>query len=83
MSDREATRIPVSRVLLPENAPIQELFGFDYGDALYHVFLFDFGDDGGAVGIRRDDEPFCARISLNALAEFNLQLCATHMEGRA
>lgn len=46
------------------------LLGFDFGPHVYHVLAFDFGDDGGAIGIWREGSNFCARISLDALAEF-------------
>lgn len=57
----------------------KRLMGFDYGDALYHVLLFDFGEDGGALGIWREGDDFCARITLDALAEFNAQAKAAHL----
>ncbi len=49
----------------------KRLLGFDYGDDMYHVLAFDFGDDGGAIGIWKEGDDFCARISLDSLAEFN------------
>ena len=54
------------------------LMGFDYGDALYHVLCFNFGDDGGAIGIWREGSTFCARVSLNDLALFWMQAAIDH-----
>lgn len=73
--------IPLQKMLLPEQALAQAkpLMGFDYGDAVYHVLAFDFGADGGAIGIWREGDDFCARISLDALAEFNRQAKALHV----
>lgn len=51
-------------------AGAKPLLGFDYGPDLFHVLAFDFGDDGGAIGIWREGDEFCARITLDALAEF-------------
>jgi hypothetical protein len=67
-----ALNIPMKSIKLPQ-ATIDSairLMGFDYGEHLFHVLAFDFGDDGGAIGIWRDGSKFCARISLDALAEF-------------
>jgi hypothetical protein len=47
------------------------------------VLAFDFGDDGGALGIWREGDTFCARINLDALAIFNRQAAAQHVEGRS
>lgn len=67
-----ALSIPMQSVKLPwaSLADAKPLFGFDYGADLFHVFLFDLGDEGGAVGIWREGDEFCARISLDSLAEF-------------
>ncbi len=64
--------IPMKSINLPQSdiARAKPLLGFDYGEHLFHVLAFDFGDDGGAVGIWREGSAFCARISLDALAEF-------------
>ena len=57
---------------LPFGIPAEAKFlmGFDYADAIYHVLAFNFGDDGGAIGIWREGDNFCARISLDSLAAF-------------
>lgn len=67
--------IPMKAVPLPETdiARAKPLLGFDYDGQLYHVLVFDFGDDGGAIGILREGDNFCARISLDSLAQFNQQ----------
>jgi len=44
--------------------------------------LFDFGDDGGAIGIQREGDNFCARITLDSLAHFNWQ-AAQQRQGAA
>lgn len=74
--------IPMQKMLLPEQtlAQARPLMGFDCRDAIYHVLAFDFGDDGGAIGIWREGDDFCARISLDALAEFNRQAKALHVQ---
>ena len=66
-------KIEFRKMPLPEQTLAQatRVLGFDYGDHLYHVLVFDFGDDGGAIGIWKEGDDFCARISLDALAEFN------------
>jgi len=56
-----------------DTARAKPLLGFDYDGHLYHVLLFDFGDDGGAIGIQREGDNFCARITLDSLAQFNQQ----------
>lgn len=64
----------VTKVSIPQDAlrPSAALLEFDYGGALYRVFAFDFNaPDGGALGVWRQGDDFCARISLDALAEFN------------
>jgi hypothetical protein len=48
----------------------KRLCGFDFDDDMYHVLLFDFGDDGGALGIWREGDDFCARIPLDSLVNF-------------
>jgi hypothetical protein len=65
--------IPMKKVLLPQTglADAKPLLGFDMPDGMYHVLLFDFGDDGGAIGIFKEGDDFIARISLNDLAAFN------------
>jgi hypothetical protein len=75
--------IPMKKMLLPEAtlAEAKPLLGFDYGEHMYHIFAFDFGDDGGAIGILREGDNFCARISFDALAIFNQQARAAHIEG--
>ena len=66
-------KIEFRKMPLPEQTLAQatRVLGFDYGAHLYHVLVFDFGDDGGAIGIWKEGDDFCARISLDALAEFN------------
>lgn len=66
-------QLKMDRVLLPDAtiAQAKPLVGFDKGEHLYHVVLFDLGDAGGAIGVLRDGDPFCARITLDALAEFH------------
>jgi len=66
-------QLKMDRVLLPDTtiAQAKPLVGFDKGEHLYHVVLFDMGDAGGAIGILRDGDSFCARITLDALAEFH------------
>jgi hypothetical protein len=65
--------IPMKAVALPHSdlSRAKPLLSFDYDGHLHHVLLFDFGDDGGAIGIMREGDKFCARITLDALAEFN------------
>jgi hypothetical protein len=75
--------IPMKKMLLPENGRVKSLLGFDYGNDIYHVLVFDFGDDGGAIGICREGDNFCARISLDSLAEFHQQSKAEHTQGIA
>lgn len=80
-------KVDVTKVLLPvptcaEDEP-KMLLGFDYGNDIYHVIAFDFGDSGGALGILREGDNFVARISLNALVAFNRQASALHIEGNA
>lgn len=67
--------IQMKAVELPRSdlSRAKPLLGFDYDDHLYHVLAFDFGDDGGAIGIWREGDNFCARITLDALAQFNEQ----------
>lgn len=77
--------IPMKQMLLPEStlSEAKPLVGFDYDGALYHVLLFPMGEDGGAIGILREGDNFCARISLDSLAEFNKQARAQHIQGSA
>lgn len=67
--------IPMKAVALPHSdlSRAKPLLGFDCDGHLYHVLAFDFGDDGGAIGILREGDNFCARIALDALAQFNEQ----------
>lgn len=67
--------IPVVPVKMPQSAidSAIPLMGFDFGPDLFHLLAFDFGNDGGAIGIYRKGDDFCARISLDALAEFWLR----------
>ncbi|TAL89245.1 MAG: hypothetical protein EPN62_08575 [Candidimonas sp.] len=67
--------IPMTAVALPHSdlSRAKPLLGFDYDGHPYHVLAFDFGDDGGAIGIWRAGDNFCARITLDALAQFNKQ----------
>lgn len=78
-------RIEMQKVLLPEStlAQAKPLVGFDKGADMYHVLLFDFGDDGGAIGLWREGDDFCARITLDSLAEFHAAAKAEHSEGHA
>lgn len=75
--------IPLKKVLLPESAlkDAKPLLGFDYGEDIYHVLASDFGHDGGALGIWREGDDFCARISLNDLVTFNRQAKAMNIQG--
>lgn len=74
-------KIEMDRVLLPEAtlAQAKPLVGFDKGDHLYHVLLFDLGDAGGAIGVWREGDDFCARVTLDALAEFHATAKAEHI----
>lgn len=76
--------IPMKKVLLPAEhlARAKPLLGFDHGKDIYHVLAFDFGDDGGAIGILREGDNFCARITLDSLAAFHQQAKAMHVEGQ-
>lgn len=77
-------KIPVTKVLMPEASEDPKmLLGFDYGDDIYHVMAFDFGDAGGALGIWKEGDNFCARISLDSLVAFNLEAKAMHIQGGA
>lgn len=64
--------MPMRAVKLPASdlARAKPLMGFDYAPDIFHILCFDFGDDGGAIGIWREGDEFCARITLDALAEF-------------
>lgn len=73
-------QIETTPILMPENADIKPLLGFDCHDGLYHLVAFDFGNDG-ALGILREGDNFCARISLDAVAEFWRQAKAEHKTG--
>jgi len=75
--------IPMTKMLLPEATLAQSkpLLGFDSGEDTYHVLAFNFGDDGGAIGIWREGDSFCARITLDALVAFHQQAKATHVQG--
>jgi hypothetical protein len=68
-----STHIPMKSVPLPQSdlRRAKRLLGFDYGSSLYHVLAFDFGTDGGAIGIWCEGDNFCARVTLDALAEFH------------
>lgn len=79
-----AVRIPMQKMLLPQQtlAQAKRLMGFDYGEAIYHVLCFEFGDDGGALGIWKEGDDFCARISLDSLAEFNRVAKCEFVQGR-
>lgn len=76
--------IPMKKMLLPEGslADAKPLVGFDLGEDLYHVLLFPMGEDGGAIGIMREGDNFCARISLDSLAAFHHEAKALHIEGQ-
>ena len=73
--------IAVGKTLLPDGAlkDAKPLVGFDHGDDLYHVVLFQEG--GGAIGIVREGDTFCARLSLDSLVSFHQQAKATHVQG--
>lgn len=63
--------VPVRQMQMPQGGkPPVRLMGFDYGPHLFHLLAFDFGEDGGAVGVWREGDKFCARISLDSLAAF-------------
>lgn len=78
-------KLEMQKVLLPppmlEQAKL--LVVFDKGDSVYRLLLFNFGEDGGGIGIWREGDDFCARITLDALAEFADVAKATYIEGRA
>lgn len=78
-------KMTVEKALLPEQtlAQAKRLVGFDLGQDFYHVLLFDFGDEGCAIGIWQEGDNFCARISLDALATFHKEAKAMHIEGSA
>lgn len=73
--------LPISKVLLPEAslAEAKPLVGFDLGDDIFHVMLFPQG--GGSIGIMKEGDNFCARLSLDSLAAFYLQAKAAHIQG--
>ena len=75
--------IPMKKMMLPDGAAARAkpLLGFDYDGDLYHVLLFDFGEDGGAIGVMKDGDNFCARITLDSLAAFNRRAAAEHIVG--
>lgn len=76
--------IEVSKVLLPHPTEKPKmLVGFDYDGRMYHVMLFDFGDAGGALGVWCEGDDFVARISLDALVNFNRAAKAEHIVGTA
>ncbi len=77
-------QFPIDKVLMPQSkiSDAAPLFGFEYEGSLYHVMLFDFGDEGGALGIVRDGDNFCARINVASLAMFNQYASATHTQGQ-
>ncbi|MBY4947047.1 hypothetical protein K6V92_10495 [Cupriavidus respiraculi] len=74
----------MKKVLLPHSdlRKAKPLLGFDYDGSIYHLLAFDFGDDGGAVGIWREGDNFCARITLDSLADFHNEAKAMHIESR-
>ncbi len=74
-------QIPVGKTLLPDGNPdtAKALLGFDHGNDLYHVLLFP--EDQGSIGILREGDNFCARLSLDSLVEFYLQAKAEHIQG--
>lgn len=64
-----ATTIILSARALAE---AKRLLAFDYEGALYHVIAFDFeAQDGGAIGVVREGDTVCVRLSLDALAQLN------------
>ncbi len=71
----------VGKTLLAEGdiARAKPLVGFDHGSDIYHVLLFPEG--GGAIGIVREGDNFCARLSLDSLVAFHQQAKATHVQG--
>lgn len=77
--------LPMQIMLLSEKlmAQAKPLVSFDSGDDLYHILLFDFGDDGGAVGVLREGDDFCVRISLDALATVNSNARLIHVDQAA
>lgn len=80
-------KIDLQKVLLPTPTNADEeskiLLSFDYGNDIYHVMAFDFGADGGALGIMREGDNFVARISLVSLVAFNRGASALKIEGHA
>jgi len=75
--------IKIKKQLLPVQTLDQakRLVQFDYDNALYWILLFNFGDDGGALGIWKEGDDFCARLSLDTLADFNRRAKADYTSG--
>jgi len=73
--------IPVEKTLFADGdmASAKPLVGFDHGSDVYHVLLFP--DDGGAIGVLREGDNFCARLTLDSLVAFHQQAKATHVQG--
>lgn len=74
-------KIPVSKMLLQPGSMItaKPLVGFDVGPDLYHIVLFPEGD--GSIGVFKDGDNFCARLSLDSFVAFYAEAKAGHIEG--
>lgn len=75
MSYVELKKVPLPPELRGQAKP---LCGFNFDQDMYHVLLFDFGDDGGALGVWREGDDFCARIPLDSLVDFCMIAKADH-----
>ena len=75
-------KIPVSKMLLQPGSMItaKPLVGFDVGPDLYHIVLFPEGD--GSIGVYKDGDIFCARLSLDSFVAFYAEAKAGHIEGK-
>lgn len=78
-----AMSIPVGKTLLApgDMKKAKRLVGFDLGEDLFHIVLFPDGD--GSIGIIKDGENFCARLTLDSLAAFYNKAKAEHIQGAA
>lgn len=74
-------KIPVTKMLLQPGSmqTAKRLVGFDVGADLYHIVLFPEGR--GAIGVFKDGDNFCARLSLDSFAAFYAEAKAGHIEG--
>lgn len=76
-------KIPLSKTLIQpgDMKKAKPLVGFDLGPDLFHVVLFP-ETEGGSIGIIKEGENFCARLTLDSLAAFWEQAKAEHVEGK-